>query len=175
MKKYVLFDKISIFSKFYCHLHSYDLLIQILGLKKGKKGKKLLLLTFIARADTARFLIEQGAPCGLYDSSGTTCLSLMIEKMPHVAMEAMEQFHIIDRAFRKHFFYLSYLEPDPKFLPEELPEEKSQLRNFQKRKREEKKERKETGQKNLKKLKSYAKTPLEVSLKKSMHRFCINL
>ena len=82
--------------------------------------------------------------------------------MPHVAMEAMEQFHIIDRAFRKHFYYLSYLEPDPKFLPEELPEEKSQLRDFQKRKREEKKERKETGQKNQKKLKSYAKTPLEV-------------
>ena len=86
----------------------------------------------------------------------------MIEKMPHVAMEAMEQFQIIDRAFRKHFYYLSYLEPDPKFLPEELPEEKSQLRDFQKRKREEKKERKETGQKNQKKLKSYAKTPLEV-------------
>ena len=119
-------------------------------------------MVVLARAESARFLIEQGAPSGIYDSSGTTCLSLMIEKMPQVALEAMEQFQDIDRAFRKHFYYLSYLEPDPKFLPEELPEEKSQLKDFQKRKREEKKERKETGQKNQKKQKSYAKTPLEV-------------
>ena len=35
---------------------------------------------FIARADATQYLIEQGAPAGVYDSSGTACLGLMIEK-----------------------------------------------------------------------------------------------
>ena len=37
----------------------------------------------------------------------------MIEKLPKVAQEAMQQFVIIDRAFRKEYYYLSYLESDP--------------------------------------------------------------
>ena len=54
--------------------------------------------------------------------------------MPQIAMEAVEQFHLLDRAFRKHYYYLSYLERDPQFLSEP------------------------------KKEKTYAKTPLEVQV-----------
>ena len=65
------------------------------------------MIVLSAWADAARFLVEQGAPTGVYDISGTPLLSLMIEKMPQIAMEAVEQFHLLDRAFRKHDFYLS--------------------------------------------------------------------
>lgn len=121
------------------------------------------LISLLARAEAARFLIEQGAPAGVYDSSGTPCLSLMIEKMPQIAIEAVEQFHLLDRAFRKHYYYLSYLEPDPKFLGEEIPDSKREKKEMKERQKEEKRLMKEAGKKNYKKEKTYAKTPLEVS------------
>ena len=34
----------------------------------------------------------------------------MIQKMPLVAREALQQFHSTDRANRKQYFYLNYLE-----------------------------------------------------------------
>lgn len=115
-----------------------------------------------ARADAARFLIEQGAPAGVYDVSGTPCLSLMIEKMPQIAIDAVEQFHLLDRAFRKHYYYLSYLERDPKFLANPIPESKREQKEQKEREKEEKKLMKEAGGKVKKKEKTYAKTPLEV-------------
>ena len=121
-------------------------------------------ILILARADAARFLIEQGAPAGVYDSSGTACLSLMIEKMPQIAIEAVEQFHLLDRAFRKHYYYLSYVEPDPKFLAEAIPESKREQKEQKERQKEEKRLMKESGKKYKKKEKTYAKTPLEVSL-----------
>lgn len=117
-----------------------------------------------ARTEAARFLIEYGAPAGVYDCSGTSCLSLMIEKMPQIALEAVEQFHQLDLAFRKHYYYLSYLEPDPNFLVEYIPEEKRERKELKERKKAEKKLLKNAGQKIIKKEKSYAKTPLEVTL-----------
>ena len=36
--------------------------------------------------------------------------------MPPVALEAVEQFHKVDLAFRKHYFYLSHLDTDRKYL-----------------------------------------------------------
>lgn len=120
------------------------------------------ILLISARTEAARFLIEHGAPAGVYDCSGTSCLSLMIEKMPQIAVEAVEQFHLLDLAFRKHYYYLSYLEPDPNFLVEYIPEEKRERKELEERKKAEKKLIKNSGQKIVKKEKSYAKTPLEV-------------
>lgn len=117
----------------------------------------------IARAEAALFLIEQGAPAGVYDTSGTSCLALMIEKMPQVAIEAAEQFHLLDRAFRKHYYYLSYLEPDPVFLLPPIPTSKRERRELKENQKEEKRLMKEQGKKVKKRAKTYAKTPLEVS------------
>ena len=118
---------------------------------------------FLARTDAARFLIDRGAPAGVYDSSGTSCLSLMIEKMPQIALEAVEQFHLLDLAFRKHYYYLSYLEPDPTYMIEYIPESKRERKDQSERKKAEKRLLKNAGQRTIKKEKSYAKTPLEVS------------
>ena len=117
----------------------------------------------LARAEAALFLIEQGAPAGVYDSSGTSCLALMIEKMPQVAIEAAEQFHLLDRAFRKHYYYLSYLEPDPHFLAPPIPTSKRERRELKENKKDEKRLMKEQGKKVKKREKTYAKTPLEVN------------
>ncbi|XP_032236009.2 transient receptor potential cation channel subfamily A member 1 isoform X2 [Nematostella vectensis] len=67
------------------------------------------------RSETAKFLIDQGTAAGVQDTSGNCSLSIMISKMPPVAKEALDQFHTTDRANRKQYYYLNYLEPD---LPE---------------------------------------------------------
>ena len=98
----------------------------------------------------------------MYDDSGTPCLSLMIEKMPHIAIEAVEQFHNIDRAFRKHYFYLSFLEKDTKYLPDPEPSTKREKREKKEREKEEKRRMKEKGMKKPKREKTFAKVPIEV-------------
>ena len=115
-----------------------------------------------ARPEAARFLIERGAPVGVYDDSGTPCLSLMIEKMPNIAIEAVEQFHNIDRAFRKHYFYLNYLEKDSKYLKEQEPTSKREKREKKEKEKEKKRMMKEKGIKKPKKEKTFAKVPIEV-------------
>ena len=90
----------------------------------------------------------------------------MIEKMPHIAIEAVEQFHNIDRAFRKHYFYLSYLEKDPKYLGAKKPTTTRALREHKEKEKEKKRAMKEKGIKKPKKEKTFAKVPLEV-------RFCL--
>ena len=87
----------------------------------------------------------------------------MIEKMPHIAIEAVEQFHYIDRAFRKHYFYLSYLEKDSRFLKDPEPSSKRERREKKERKKENKKIMKEKGMKIPKQKKTFAKIPIEVS------------
>lgn len=91
-------------------------------------------------------------------------MALMIEKMPHVAIEAAEQFHLLDRAFRKHYYYLSYIEPDPLFLLPPIPTSKRERREQKENQKEEKRLMKEQGKKAKKREKTYAKTPLEVSM-----------
>ena len=86
----------------------------------------------------------------------------MIEKMPHIAVEAVEQFHNIDRAFRKHYFYLSYLEKDPKFLAEPSPSTTREKREKKEKEKESKRAMKEKGIKKLKREKTFAKVPIEV-------------
>ncbi len=62
------------------------------------------------RSETAKYLVENGVPVGVCSHSGLPALTLMIQKMPMVAKEALGQFHTTDRANRKQFFYLNYLE-----------------------------------------------------------------
>lgn len=56
-------------------------------------------------------LLENDAPVGVVDEFGQPALTLMIQKMAPVAREALDQLHSVDRANRKQFFYLNYLEP----------------------------------------------------------------
>lgn len=63
------------------------------------------------RSDTAKLLIDKGTSAGVQDDSGSCVLSFMISKMPPVAKDALDQFHSTDRANRKQYYYLNYLEP----------------------------------------------------------------
>ena len=73
----------------------------------------LPLLIHTAQEDSARYLIDYGAPVGVFDDTGMSAIGCMVEKMPHVALEALDQFRSTDPAFRKDFYYLNYLEYDP--------------------------------------------------------------
>jgi len=66
----------------------------------------------IGREEACRLLMELDAPAGVYDDTGTTCLTHMIEKMPSVAKDALEQFQKVDKASRTVRYYLSYLETE---------------------------------------------------------------
>ncbi|XP_065055117.1 uncharacterized protein LOC135683708 [Rhopilema esculentum] len=78
-----------------------------------KKRTPLFIAAENAREEATRYLIERGAPAGVFDESGLSAVSLLIEKMPKVAKDALEQFVNIDRAFRKEYYYLGHLEHDP--------------------------------------------------------------
>ena len=62
------------------------------------------------RSKAAKLLITEGAPAGVYDDLGNSALSLLIEKIPEVALDAMDQFHSVDTINRKEFYFLNYLE-----------------------------------------------------------------
>ncbi|XP_064605915.1 transient receptor potential cation channel subfamily V member 2-like [Liolophura sinensis] len=61
------------------------------------------------RSETARLLLELGAPVGVSDNCGQKAITLMITKMPPVAKDALDQFHKKYRAERKQYYFLSYL------------------------------------------------------------------
>ena len=63
------------------------------------------------RAKSATFLINAGASAAVWDSQGNSVISLLIERLPSVALKALDQFHLKDRINRKQFFYLNCLEP----------------------------------------------------------------
>ena len=62
------------------------------------------------RSKAAKHLINEGAPAGVSDDVGNSALSLLIEKIPEVALEALDQFHSSDSITRKNFYFLNYLE-----------------------------------------------------------------
>ena len=62
------------------------------------------------RSKASKLLIAEGAPAGVYDNLGNSALSLLIEKIPEVALVAMDQFHSVDMINRKEFYFLNYLE-----------------------------------------------------------------
>ena len=74
------------------------------------------------RSKAAKHLISEGAPAGVCDDVGNSALSLLIEKIPEVALEALDQFHCSDSITRKNFYFLNYLEAS------ELKEERTPAR-----------------------------------------------
>lgn len=84
-----------------------------------KQRTPIFLAAEMAREDTARYLVEYGVPVGVFDDTGMSAIALMVEKMPHIAEEALNQFQVNDSAFRKDYFYLNYLEYPPKKWREE--------------------------------------------------------
>ena len=71
----------------------------------------LLAFVYLAgREEAVRTLLEFGASAGVYDDTGTSCLTHLITNMPDVAAAALEQFHRVDKASKTVFYYLSYLE-----------------------------------------------------------------
>ena len=63
------------------------------------------------RSETAKLLVSLDVRAGVCDENGITAMSLMVAKMPPVAKEALDQFHSLDRANRKQYYYLNHLEP----------------------------------------------------------------
>jgi hypothetical protein len=62
------------------------------------------------RANTALLLINEGASATIYDNEGNSALTLLTEKMPDVAVQAMDQLYSSDNVNRKEYFSLNYLE-----------------------------------------------------------------
>lgn len=84
-----------------------------------KQRTPLFLAAEMAREDAARYLVDFGVPVGTFDDTGMSTISHMVEKMPHIAVDALDQFLVTDTAFRKDYFFLNYLEYDPKRFAEE--------------------------------------------------------
>ncbi|XP_064624369.1 transient receptor potential cation channel subfamily A member 1-like isoform X1 [Lineus longissimus] len=78
-----------------------------------KKRTPIQVAAELDRSETAGLLLELGSPVGVQDDSGQPCIVWMISKMAPVAKEALNQFHITDRANRKQYYYLNHLEPKP--------------------------------------------------------------
>ena len=117
--------------------------------------------------EAARMLLEAGAPAAVYNDEGISCLTLMVEKMPLVALDALDQFFSEDRALRKKFYYLNYLE---KRISKEDQEEidlksmrKSERVKRRKQLNEERKANKKTVEEKLRG--ELAKSPLEVKIR----------
>ncbi|XP_028409086.1 transient receptor potential cation channel subfamily A member 1 homolog [Dendronephthya gigantea] len=61
------------------------------------------------RSKSVKVLMEEGAPAAVHDNEGTSAISMVIQKMPLIATEALEQLHVKDRTNRKQYYYLSCL------------------------------------------------------------------
>ncbi|XP_046860869.1 transient receptor potential channel pyrexia-like isoform X4 [Xenia sp. Carnegie-2017] len=79
------------------------------------------------RAKSSKLLVQRGAPACVHDNKGLSALSFLIEKLPDVAIVALNQFYSTCIINRKEFFFLNYLEgnvlEDPKspaFSPLEI-------------------------------------------------------
>ena len=64
--------------------------------------------------ETAQFLLDIGAPAGIYDNEGNSCISYLLEKMPHVAYCALHQFVVTNMSLKQSDMYLKHLENDTK-------------------------------------------------------------
>lgn len=69
------------------------------------------------RGKAADVLLEEGAASCLLDSSGNTALTVLIDRLPNLALEALNQLHSTDVITMKEYYYIQFLE-------QSLPEEK---------------------------------------------------
>ena len=68
------------------------------------------------RGKAAEVLLDEGAASCLLDSSGNTALTVLIDRLPNLALEALNQLHTTDVITMKEFYYLQFLEQS---LPQE--------------------------------------------------------
>ncbi|CAM9514197.1 unnamed protein product [Lampetra planeri] len=78
-----------------------------------KRRTPLFLAAAQARRDTARLLLQLGADTMAQDNTGQMCLSLLLEKLPSVALVALDQLHVVHHSIHKQYFYLKALESHP--------------------------------------------------------------
>ena len=93
-------------------------------------------------------------------------MSLLVEKMPNIAMEGIEQILQVDHQFRKHYYYLAQLQSDFSFLNGKIPEKRKDRHELKEKEKAEQKLIEERGLSlPQKKMKTYARTPLEVGFR----------
>lgn len=68
------------------------------------------------RGKAAEVLLDEGAASCLLDSSGNTALTVLIDRLPNLAVEALNQLRVTDVITMKEYFYIQFLEQS---LPEE--------------------------------------------------------
>ncbi|XP_046852070.1 POTE ankyrin domain family member A-like [Xenia sp. Carnegie-2017] len=61
------------------------------------------------RDKTEKALIDEGASPCLPDSSGNSALSVLIERLPQVALEVLDKLHTTDIITRKEFNFINFL------------------------------------------------------------------
>ena len=55
-------------------------------------------------------MLDLGVPIGVFDDTGMSAIAVMIERMPHIAIEGLNQFQTHDPVFGRDSVYLNYLE-----------------------------------------------------------------
>lgn len=63
-----------------------------------------------SRGETAKILIEEGAVSCLLDITGNSALCVLIDQLPNLAVEALNQLHATDVITSREYYYLQYLE-----------------------------------------------------------------
>ena len=99
----------------YNSLDALKILIKYQGsiIKRDYKDRTVLYLAAEkGSAETAQFLLDIGAPAGVYDNNGNSALTCLLEKIPSVAYRALEQFRTSKISLKQSHMYLSHLETD---------------------------------------------------------------
>lgn len=99
----------------YNSLDALKLLIKYQGsiITRDYKDRTVLYLAAEkGSAETAQFLLDIGAPAGVYDNNGNSALACLLEKIPSVAYRALEQFRTSNTSLKQSYMYLSHLETD---------------------------------------------------------------
>ena len=63
-----------------------------------------------SRDKAAKILIDEGASSCLLDTFGNSALTVLIDRLPHLALEALNQLHITDVITMKELYYINFLE-----------------------------------------------------------------
>ncbi|XP_072007308.1 uncharacterized protein [Engystomops pustulosus] len=76
-----------------------------------KQRTPLHLAAELDRSEAARLMLNLNCDASVQDDTGQCCLTMMVVNMPPVAIQALDQFHVTDRANRKQRFFLNLVEP----------------------------------------------------------------
>ena len=57
-----------------------------------------------------KFLLKLGAPAGVYDTNGCSAVQMMVETMPQMAYQSLNQFCVDENTMRRRHYYLDQLE-----------------------------------------------------------------